>query len=56
MNILNFKEFILLIKIEISETNFEELSKIQRNMQALSVDSLSMDDVISNLIKKSKKN
>ena len=41
------------MKVEISETNFEELVKILHNMQSLSVDTLSVDDVISNLIKKS---
>lgn len=56
MNILDFDELVLMMKIEISESNFEELLKIKHAMQALSVDSLNINDVISNLIKKSKRN
>jgi len=44
-----------LIKIGISEENFDELSKIKYIMQSTSVDSLTMNDVIVNLIKKYKK-
>ncbi len=43
------------MKIEISELHFEELLKIKHAMQALSIDSLNIDDVIGNLIKKSKR-
>ena len=52
----NFYQLVLIFRIEISETNFEELLKILRVMQAMSVDSLNVNDVITNLIKKSKKN
>ena len=52
----NFYHPVLIMRVDISETNFEELLKILRVMQAMSVDSLNINDVITNLIKKSKKN